>query len=61
MKATERVIRAVYSDFEAYVAFMRVGHLLDPPTRLLSPRTLKAFLSGGAGGEPGEVPRLGVD
>lgn len=35
-----RLLQAAFTDIETYITFMRVAHLLAPPTSLLTPRTL---------------------
>lgn len=34
-----RLLQAAFTDIQTYIAFMRVAHLLSPPTALLTPRT----------------------
>jgi 2-polyprenyl-6-methoxyphenol hydroxylase-like FAD-dependent oxidoreductase len=61
MKGSERVLQTVFTDVHTYIQFMRVAHLLDAPTAMLTPRILGAIARGGArGGERVTGPRTGV-
>jgi 2-polyprenyl-6-methoxyphenol hydroxylase-like FAD-dependent oxidoreductase len=56
-----RLIRTVFSDVDAFVRFMRVAHMLDAPTKLLSPKMIAAVVRGGAsGGIHVDPPRTGT-
>jgi 2-polyprenyl-6-methoxyphenol hydroxylase-like FAD-dependent oxidoreductase len=48
MKVSERVLKAVFTDIDTYIQFMRVSHLIDAPTAMLTPRILSAIARGGA-------------
>lgn len=62
MSASARMVRAVFSDVEMFIRFIRVAHLLDSPARMLHPRVLAALARGrGEGVERGEPPRCGSD
>jgi hypothetical protein len=47
MKGGGRVLETAGTDIDMYIQFMRVAQLLDPPTKLLSPRILAKIARGG--------------
>ena len=57
-RATKLVLDRVFSDVDAFIAFMRVAHMLDAPTALASPRFLAALLRR-PGGRAVEAPGVG--
>ena len=59
MKTTTHVLGAMLADVDAYIQFVRVAHLIDPPSGMLSPRVLGALFRGGAKDRaPVERPRV---
>jgi 2-polyprenyl-6-methoxyphenol hydroxylase-like FAD-dependent oxidoreductase len=61
MKGSGPLLHGLFSNMEAYIQFMRVAHLIDPPTRMLSPRILGAIAKGGAlGGVRAPAPHIGA-
>lgn len=59
MKILEHVLGSVLADVDAYIQFVRVAHLIDPPSRMLSSRVLGALFRGGASDRaPVERPRI---
>jgi 2-polyprenyl-6-methoxyphenol hydroxylase-like FAD-dependent oxidoreductase len=47
MMGSGRVLQTVGTDIDTYIQFMRVAQLLDPPTKMLSPRTIAKIARGG--------------
>jgi 2-polyprenyl-6-methoxyphenol hydroxylase-like FAD-dependent oxidoreductase len=45
---SQRVLRTAFSDFDTYLRFMRVAHMLDSPATMLAPRTLARIAWGRA-------------
>jgi hypothetical protein len=61
MRGLGRFLAAVNSDVDAWIQFMRVAHMLDAPTKLLTPKTLAAFVRGPAkGAARSEEPHVGT-
>jgi len=58
MKAMSRFLTTTFRDIDTFIRFMRVAHMLDAPTKMLSPRVLAALVKGGAGGPPPEAPSI---
>jgi len=61
MKGMSRFLEAVNSDVDVWIQFMRVAHMLDAPTKILSPKMLAAFVRGPAtGAARSEEPHVGT-
>lgn len=61
MKTTERVMRAVLSDVDNFIQFMRVAHLIDAPARMFTPHFLATVARGSARAPgPSPSPRIGA-
>jgi hypothetical protein len=59
-RASSRILKAAFSDLDTYIRFMRVAHMLDDASAMLTPRTLTTIAMGGGGdAKPGEAPRVG--
>lgn len=54
-----RLLRAAFTDIDTYIRFMRVAHLLAPPTSLLTPRTLMRMLSQAPEPAGNDTPGIG--
>ncbi|MBL9007639.1 MAG: FAD-dependent monooxygenase [Myxococcales bacterium] len=55
----QRVLTTAFSDIDTYIRFMKVAHLLEPPTALLSYATVAKIVAGGqpTGAAP---PQIGL-
>lgn len=61
MKGSGPLLRGLFTNIDAYIQFMRVAHLIDPPTRMLSARVLGGIARGSAlGGTRAPGPRIGA-
>ena len=59
MKTMTHFLGSMLADVDAYIQFVRVAHLIDPPSGMLSPRVLGALFRGGAKHRaPVERPRV---
>lgn len=55
-----RLLQAAFTDIDTYIRFMRVAHLLQPPSALMVPRTLLHMLTAGRQAGAGSPPSVGI-
>jgi 2-polyprenyl-6-methoxyphenol hydroxylase-like FAD-dependent oxidoreductase len=55
-----RVLDTSMSDIDAYIRFMRVAHLIDPPTKMLAPAMLAALARGPRRSDVSAPPAIGA-
>jgi 2-polyprenyl-6-methoxyphenol hydroxylase-like FAD-dependent oxidoreductase len=47
VRASSRMLDTVFGDIDTYVTFIRVAHMLDAPSSLMSPKTMAKFCFAG--------------
>lgn len=61
IKGSQRLLMAAMSDIDLYIRFMRVAQLLDPPTKILTPKTIaKIALNRKQQSEFQDRPNVGI-